>query len=415
MVTRRASVGGRGVSIGARGTRSGVFAAMVRIGTLLVLGVVPVVLTVSLLAFHWHRGDFLFDFKGGMYDAGTAIAHGHDPYRDGLVARLAAEKRAGDVIDSVISVPVYPAPTLVAFVPFSLLPYPAAGVLFVLLSVAALVIALRLLDVRDWRCYGAAFLSWPVAQGLMLGAITPLLVLGAAAVWRWRESVWRTAVLVAAVVVAKVLLWPLWLWLLFERRFRTLPLSLIIAGVALLVGWTALCFAGLIEYPRLLRDLATVNDDVSVSLVAGLLALGVGVTAATLSAVAVGLALLIVGLHRKLHGAAGRFYGLAIVASLLASPLVWPHYLALLFVPIALLSRRLSPAWFVPLLAWIAPIGQTTGHEWAVVPYLAIIAVIGWLLVAPRRSEAVTVAPAVVSPAASKRDGTISPLAAPRS
>jgi hypothetical protein len=54
---------------------------------------------------------------------------------------------------------------------------------------------------------------------------------------------------------------------------------------------------------------------------------------------------------------------------------VWPHYFALLFVPIALASPGLSPLWFVPLLAYLAPDAQTTGRPGAIALYLAIAAV----------------------------------------
>ena len=52
--------------------------------------------------------------------------------------------------------------------------------------------------------------------------------------------------------------------------------------------------------------------------------------------------------------------------------MVWPHYLALLFVPIALVSPTLSWLWFMPLLAY--PVAQTTGRPWVIALYLAIVA-----------------------------------------
>ena len=61
-----------------------------------------------------------------------------------------------------------------------------------------------------------------------------------------------------------------------------------------------------------------------------------------------------------------------IIAALVASPMVWPHYLALLFVPIALVSPTLSWLWLTPLLAY--PVAQTTGRPWVIPLYLAIVA-----------------------------------------
>ena len=67
-----------------------------------------------------------------------------------------------------------------------------------------------------------------------------------------------------------------------------------------------------------------------------------------------------------------RAYGIAIIAALVGSPMVWPHYLALLFVPIALVSPTLSWLWLTPLLAY--PVAQTTGRPWVIPLYLAIVA-----------------------------------------
>jgi hypothetical protein len=64
-----------------------------------------------------------------------------------------------------------------------------------------------------------------------------------------------------------------------------------------------------------------------------------------------------------------------VIAALLATPMLWPHYLALLFVPIALAAPRLSALWFSPLLAYVAPVAQTTGRPWVIALYLAVVAV----------------------------------------
>jgi hypothetical protein len=43
---------------------------------------------------------------------------------------------------------------------------------------------------------------------------------------------------------------------------------------------------------------------------------------------------------------------LAIAVSLIAAPLIWMHYYALLIVPLAIAYPRLSTAWALPLLLW---------------------------------------------------------------
>ena len=71
-----------------------------------------------------------------------------------------------------------------------------------------------------------------------------------------------------------------------------------------------------------------------------------------------------------------RAFGLAVMAGLCRSPIVWPHYLTLVFVPIALLAPQLSVLWLVPLLAYLAPVELTGGHIFEMLPYLAIEAIV---------------------------------------
>jgi hypothetical protein len=349
------------------------FALIHRFSNVLLFAVLPFVLTLSVLGSSFVRGPFLYDFKGGLYGAGHDILRGEDPYRPAYLARQAALKRAGKTAETVISVPVYPAPALVAAVPFSLLPYRVAGALFVLLGIGAFAAALWLLSVRDWRCYGLAFMSWPVLHGLMLGAVTPLLAFAAAVAWRYRARLWPCAIAVASLVSVKLFPWPLAIWLLATRRTRAFLAASALALVATLGAWAAIGFDGLVGYPSMLGDLSFVSEDVSVSPVAGFIALGLSAGVARAAALAIaGLVLAVAWLLVRRPDGDRRAFGLAVIAALVASPMLWPHYMALLFVPIALASRRLSPLWFVPLLAYIAPVAQTTHRPWVIVVYLAL-------------------------------------------
>jgi hypothetical protein len=296
----------------------------------------------------------LFDFKGGLYDAGRDILHGHDPYRPGFLATQAAIMRAGGIAvgettRNLFSIPVYPATANLAVVPLSLLPFWLAGALFTLLSIGAMVLGLRLLGVRDRRCFAVALLSWPFLFSLDLGALGPLLVLGAGVAWRWRERLWPPAIAVASLVVAKVFPWPLGVWLLVTRRFRVLALAIVIGLVALFAAWAAIGFEGMMQYPRMLSELSLIEEGRAVSLVALLLAIGVPAGIATAAALAATAGLLGIGwrMAKRPDGDAQAF-GLAIMAALTCSPIVWEHYMVLLFVPIALVSPRFSPLWLAP-------------------------------------------------------------------
>jgi hypothetical protein len=47
-------------------------------------------------------------------------------------------------------------------------------------------------------------------------------------------------------------------------------------------------------------------------------------------------------------------FAAAIIAALLLSPILWLHYLTLLFAAIAVLRPRLTVAWLVPTAAWLS-------------------------------------------------------------
>ena len=301
------------------------------------------------------RHDLLFDFRGGLYDAGRQILHGHNPYRPGFLEAQAAIVRAGGIAigetsQHAFSIPVYPAPINLAVIPFSLLPFWLAGVLFTVLSIGAMVLGLWLLGVRDWRCFALALLSWPFAFGLDLGALGPLIVLGAGVAWRWRDSLWPPAIALASIVVAKVFPWPLGIWLLVTRRFRALALAIVIGAVACFAAWAVIGFDGLAQYPRMLSNLSQIEDGRAVSLVAVLLALGFSAALAKAAALAATAALLgLAWRFARRPGGDAQALGLAVIAALTSSPIVWDHYMVLLFVPIALVSPRFSKLWLVPV------------------------------------------------------------------
>src|SRR5229473_691754 len=94
------------------------------------------------------------------------------------------------------------------------LPGEVGRVLMLVIGLACILAALRLLDVRDWRCYGVAAMSAPVVNTLALGAVTSLLVLGAAAAWRYRDRPAVSGIAAALTATLKLFLWPLGVWLL---------------------------------------------------------------------------------------------------------------------------------------------------------------------------------------------------------
>ena len=71
--------------------------------------------------------------------------------------------------------------------------------------------------------------------------------------------------------------------------------------------------------------------------------------------------------------------------AILLSPIVWLHYFALVVPLVAIWSRRLTTAWFVPLALWVTP-WQHAGDRWRI--GLAAAVAVGAPLVAARRRDA---------------------------
>ena len=324
---------------------------------LLVIGVLASVPLVLVPLLSNGQAGVLYDFRGGLYDAGTAILHGLNPYHAGFLTHQAAIMRAGGVAigetaSHTFSLPVYPAPANLAVVPLSVLPFWAAGTIYTLLSIGAMVLSLWWLEVRDWRCYALALLSFPFLNGLYFGAVGPFLVLGIAAAWRWRARLWTPAIAIAAVVVAKVFPWPLAVWLLVTKRYRAFALTVAIGLVVTLLAWAAIGFAGMLEYPGMLANLTFIQELRATSLVAILIALGISTSAATALALIAGAGVLLAAWRAARRAGGERTaFGLVIIATLTAAPIVWDHYLVLLFIPIALRSPKLSALWFIPFTA----------------------------------------------------------------
>jgi hypothetical protein len=316
-------------------------------------------------------GGFLFDFHV-MWNAGHAIVLGHSPYPF-----------------------VYPAPAAILMVPFGALPWKVAVVAFALGLYASAFFTLRLLGVRDWRCYGAALGSLPGVTAVTAGTLSWPLALGAALVWRYRHKRWVVAAAIVGVIVTKLFLWPLVVWLIATRRFRT-ALTTVGLGIVVVFGsWAVIGFDGLLEYPRRLGGIASVEQEKGWSLFPLMRSLGVPPSTAHLVLVFLTLAAVagIVLIARRPDGDR-RAFAVAVGAALLLAPIVWPHYLVLLFVVLALFRQSLSAAWTVPLLYWVLPywvFHGSRGHAWSILIAFAIT-LLGAL--AARRAQTGTASPA---------------------
>ena len=303
--------------------------------SLLVFGLLPILLMVSLL----RQQGFGWDFRA-FYLGAQAYLHGVSPYPSQSLAALASKQGF-----------VYPAPMAALFAPFAVLPYTLALAAWVALSVGAIAAALWLVGVRDWRCLGALFLTHPVEQSVRLGTLMPILTLLLALLWKYRERVWTAGVLAAVLAVSKVFLFPLILWLVVTRRVKTAALAIAIAASVCVLGWLPIHLASISSYPGLLRALAGFEQTFSYSLTS--LAVGMGVSAATAGLLAVAAAAGLLAWAAWARNNDLLAFRLALAASFVLSPIIWGHYYVLLVVPLALSRPRLSPLWLAAI--WIKP------------------------------------------------------------
>jgi hypothetical protein len=318
--------------------------------TVVLLGVLPCLAFLYYLHAMVADGSIGDDFEI-FWRAGRAMLHGDSPYPPPDAAALATEDRF-----------VYPAPAGLAVALFAWLPTSLAEAAFMLLLTAAVVAALWSLGVRDWRCYGAVFLSRPTIDAILTGTVSPLLLLGVALFWRYRNRAYTAGAIAAGIVVLKLFLWPLLVWLLVSRRVRSALVAVVAAMVVSLASWAVIGFSGLTDYPDLLRELALDLEGEGYSLVALGLASGLDVSTARLLMYAVGIALLAAVVHWSVPGEVGdrRSLAAAVGAALALSPIVWSHYWVLLLAPLALARPRWSPLWLLPIAFSILP-GQSTG------------------------------------------------------
>jgi alpha-1,2-mannosyltransferase len=303
--------------------------------------------------------EALQDF-GIFRSASLSVLHGRSPYVAATPAALANFDKF-----------VYPPIAAVLFAPFAAFPPEVGRVLIFVAGLAAVVVALRLARVEDWRCYGVALVSAPAVNALGLGALTPFLLLGAALAWRHRDNTVAAAVATAFTAVIKLFLWPLAIWLLATRRWRAAALSAVVGAVLLFGGWAVIDFAGLRSYPTLVHVLEQLEGPVSYSLIALLGLHGSAQTAVTVVLLLAAVGAIVVAARGT--GGDRRSLAVAVFVSLLATPLLWLHYLLLLYLPIGLYRPRLSALWFLPLVLWATPSTHSHGVTWQIVLALGVV------------------------------------------
>lgn len=312
-------------------------------------------------------GGVAVDLQHAYLGAAREVAHGRTPYPAPQTAPLGTG-----------AVYVYPPLTAFLTTPLLLVPQGVAVWVGIAAMLACFAGALWILDVRDYRCYGIALLWLPTLAAVQSANLSLPLLLAVAVGWRYRSRA-RGAVAIGAGIAGKLILWPMIVWLVAARRYRPAMLAVTSAGALIIGPWALLSFQGVGTYWRLARDLEKIMGPRSYTAAALLQRLGVA--HATALGMMVGAAVLALAAISALHGAEPRSFALAVLASLLLSPIVWLHYFVLLAAPIAIYRPRFSPAWLLPLVLWACPVAShdglgTSGSAWQIILALTVAIVL---------------------------------------
>ncbi len=306
------------------------------------------------------------DFSYVFYPSAKALLQGDDFFPTG-----AFHPENGYILEY-----VYPPLAAIVSIPFTVFSVDVAEVLFLVLLALAVPATLRLLGVRDWRCYGMAFLWAPVLHAILTGNITILIGLAAALVWRFRDRPLAVGVSLGVSLAAKLYLWPLMPWLAATRRLRAAVWSFATGTAVFFASWAVIGFRGFSDYPGLLQRLSDALDSRSYTLYALGLDLGLPSSLARLLWIGLAVSLLAATVVVGRRGDERRAFVLALAAALACSPIVWLHYFALLLVAVAVAEPQLGPAWFpCALMSLFVSTGDFNGSTFQNAEVLATAAV----------------------------------------
>jgi hypothetical protein len=307
---------------------------------LLVLApLVTVFLFVRYLAAHQLGVDYAHSF----WLAGWHVRSGLSPYdlsRPQIMANLGFPYFAFDAL---------------LLVPASLLPANTGAVMAAVLALVSCLVALRLLDVGDWRVYALTLLLWPVINGWQTANLTLFLVCGLAATWRYRDAPLRAGAVAGLMLVVKPVVWPLGLWFLATRRFKASAVAVAVAGVLSLASWAILGFGQIGAWWRFVHTQTDLLYRFGYSVSTLMVRLGTTHTVATAIQLAVTAAITARCLWLGMRGRARASFTLAVALMLISSPLVDNHYFALLVVPLAIAFPELKWPWVLALGFWLCP------------------------------------------------------------
>jgi alpha-1,2-mannosyltransferase len=341
------------------------------------LGVMAVAVLAAAVAFSAAQGRLGWDVRFAYLPASELVLDGASPYP--TLDDPILEDQKGYV---------YPPQLALLLTPLTVLPVGVASFLAACGMIVLLVLTLRILEIRDARCYAAALLWVPSISGVLLSNLSIPLAFALAVVWRYRDRVGPPAAVLGLAVSAKLVLWPMFVWMVATRRFRATALALATGAAVTIASWAVIGFAGFTGYPDLVRRLSEIQSENSYSIVGMASEAGLEPWVGRALTLVVGAVLLLGCLEFARRADEARAFTCAVAATLAISPIVWLHYLVVLLVPMAILRPRFSALWLLPVLLWVSPKpGYAQGFA-TFIPAVAVVILLVALLARPvPRSE----------------------------
>lgn len=303
-----------------------------------------------------------FDFRGVVWQPARDVLAGRSPYPPLDMPTVPIPSNA------------YGYPPLLAILatPLAMLPAQVALLVWDALSTAAMIGALRLVGLRDRRCFIFALASLPMASMLILGQPSAFLALGYAVVWRYRDYPYKSGIALGSLIALKFLAWPLLIWLAVSRRRHAATVGAVTTAALILGSWAVIGFQGLRDYARLLTTLSDgygprTHSIVAVATNAGASSAQAHMVAAVVAALLIAASIWLSAARRSDVGA----FGAATAAGIFLSPIVHPHYLLALLIPLAVARPRAGWMWVLLLGLWISPT-EPPAASWRLYAFVAL-------------------------------------------
>jgi len=318
----------------------------------------------------------------------VALGQGYLPHDflayDGAVRHLLAGQPLYDTTATEtggLGLFLYPPSFALLMLPVALLPTAIAAPawMFVLIVVALLAVWLMpVTRVIRWLLTLALGLSWPFIDSLAQGQVGPWLLLLFVIGWRSLDRPRVLGVVLGLGTTIKIQPAIVIAWAALTRRFRAAAIAVGLAGALALV---ATAIVGPQAWADLAAVLAKTNEPVLTRNSVGIARVAYELGASP--AVAYGLyavsivAALVAVLAAIRWGSPTSSFIVAAIASQMISPVIWPHYAIVLFLPVAWLLAR-SRWWAILILgATSVPISDAVpGLVYPVLFWLAVLAVI---------------------------------------